>query len=237
MRDRGPGSVVRGSEDRRRRRSRGVAGLIAGLSILAVACASTRPARRVEAPTPARPAGNVEDGLASWYGEPYHGRPTASGPRYDMWAMTAAHRTLPFGTVVRVTNKDSGREADVTINDRGPFVAGRILDLSRAAAERLGAIGPGVIPVRLEVRRVGDGMLDEPCWEVQVGAFARPENAERARSNLQSKGYSAIFAPAGGGLTRVRATALHGRQRAIEGAAALARDYPGAVAVPCGGGW
>ena len=154
-----------------------------------------------------------------------------------MWAMTAAHRTLPFGTVVRVTNLDSQRQAEVTINDRGPFVAGRILDLSRRAAEALGAIGPGVIPVRLEVRRLGDGMPDEPCWEVQVGAFARQENAQRARANLEAKGLAVRFAPAGGGLTRVRATGLAGRHKALELAISLAAAYPGAVAVPCGGGW
>ncbi len=154
-----------------------------------------------------------------------------------MWAMTAAHRTLPFGTVVRVTNRDSGLRAEVTINDRGPFVAGRILDLSRAAAEALGAVGPGVIPVRLEVRRLGDGMPDEPCWEVQVGAFAHADNAERARAKLQGKGLAVRFAPAGGGLTRVRATGVAGRTKAFELAGALATDYPGAVAVPCGGGW
>ena len=236
MRDGGPVSGVRVPRDPRRRPIR-TAAVTLGLAVLAAACASTRRADQVEAPHPAPPAGNIEEGLASWYGEPYHGRPTASGPRYDMWAMTAAHRTLPFGTVVRVTNTESGRAAEVTINDRGPFVAGRILDLSRAAAEKLGAVGPGVIPVRLEVRRTGDGMPDEPCWEVQVGAFAHPENAERARANLVAKGYAAIFAPAGGGLTRVRATSLHGRAQALEVASRLGGEYPGAVAVPCGGGW
>jgi rare lipoprotein A (peptidoglycan hydrolase) len=215
----------------------------AALAALAAGCASTaRPSRRAPralahtAPATAK-LGAVEEGLASWYGEPYHGRPTASGPRYDMWAMTAAHRTLPFGTIVRVTNLDSRLQADVTINDRGPFVAGRILDLSRRAAETLGAIGPGVIPVRLEVRRLGDGMPDEPCWEVQVGAFARRENAERARANLEAMGLAVRFAPAGGGLTRVRATGLAGRPKALELALSLALSYRGAVAVPCGGGW
>jgi rare lipoprotein A len=215
----------------------------AALAVLAAGCASTaHPARRAPhavahtAPAAAK-LGAVEEGLASWYGEPYHGRPTASGSRYDMWAMTAAHRTLPFGTVVRVTNLDSQRQAEITINDRGPFVAGRILDLSRRAAEALGAIGPGVIPVRLEVRRLGDGMPDEPCWEVQVGAFARQENAQRARANLEARGLAVRFAPAGGGLTRVRATGLAGRHKALELAISLAAAYPGAVAVPCGGGW
>ena len=211
--------------------------MLAVLPILTMGCASSGRTPAVKSMSPSPAAGVGEEGLASWYGEPYHGRATASGPRYDMWAMTAAHRTLPFGTRVRVHNLDNGREAEVTINDRGPFVAGRILDLSRAAAEVLGAIGPGVIPVRLEVRSVGDGMPDEPCWEVQVGAFAREENAVRARATLEGKGFSVRFAPAGGGLTRVRATGFEGRKKALGIAQSLGVEYPGAVAVPCGGGW
>ncbi len=235
MSDRAPGTG-------RRAQGKLAAAAAICLVILSAGCASSRHPPHAQAPrasTPPAPAaqGAVEEGLASWYGEPYHGRPTASGPRYDLWQMTAAHRTLPFGTVVRVRNLDSGREADVTINDRGPFVQGRILDLSRAAAEKLGAVGPGVIPVRLEVRSVGDGMPDEPCWEVQVGAFAQVDNAERARSNLQAKGLAVRLAPAGGGLTRVRATGLAGRAKALAAAASLGAEYPGAVAVPCGGGW
>jgi rare lipoprotein A len=210
---------------------------MATLVVLAVGCASSAkqaPARSVQPP----PAGvTTEEGLASWYGEPYHGRATASGTRYDMWEMTAAHRTLPFGTRVHVVNLDNGRTADVTINDRGPFVAGRILDLSRAAAEALGAVGPGVIPVRLEVRTMGDGMPDEPCWEVQVGAFAREENASRAQRTLEGKGFTVRLAPAGGGLTRVRATGIEGKPKALRIASSLAAEFPGAVAVPCGGGW
>jgi rare lipoprotein A len=197
--------------------------------LVTAACASSKPARGPVA------SGYSEEGLASWYGEPYHGRPTASGPRYDMNEMTAAHRTLPFGTLVRVTNLDNGKRATVLINDRGPFVAGRIIDLSRAGAEALGSVGPGVVPVRLEVVRQGDGMLSAPCWEVQVGAFAKEENAERARANLEGKGFSVRLAPAGGGLTRVRATGVGNRQRALDATRRLAGEYPGAAAVPCGG--
>jgi len=230
------GSELRGPKNRPLA-GRAASTLIAGLVLLVAGCASTSaPQRGPVAPSP--PAGGVsEEGLASWYGEPYHGRATASGTRYDMWGMSAAHRTLPFGTRVHVRNLDNGQEADVTINDRGPFVAGRILDLSRAAAEALGAIGPGVIPVRVEVRQLGDGMPDEPCWEVQVGAFAREENAIRARATLEGKGFSVRFAPAGGGLTRVRATGIEGKPKALRAAQLLAADFPGAVAVPCGGGW
>ena len=137
-----------------------------------------------------RPAGGLdaEEGLASWYGEPYHGRPTASGPRYDMWAMTAAHRTLPFGTRRSRDNLDTTGAGRSHVNDRGPFVAGRVLDLSRAAAERLDAIGPGVIPVRLEIVRLGDGMPDEPCWEVQVGAFAQQRTPSAPGPTSRARG-------------------------------------------------
>ena len=101
-------------------------------------------------PTAGEP-GWVQEGIASYYAHKFHGRTTASGETYDMMAMTAAHRTLPFGTRVRVVNKDNGRSVVVRINDRGPFVAGRVIDLSRASAEELGMMGSGVAPVRLEV--------------------------------------------------------------------------------------
>lgn len=153
-----------------------------------------------------------------------------------MHDMTAAHRTLPFGTEVRVRHLRTGAEAIVTINDRGPFVEGRILDLSRAAAERLGAVADGVVPVRIEVKRVGDGMLDAPCWEVQVGAFGREENVSRARRTLEHAGHVVRVAPAGGGLTRVRVTGLPGREAAERTARGLAESFPGAVPVPCPGG-
>ena len=90
-------------------------------------------------------------GLASWYGKKFQGRLTANGERFDMRRLTAAHRTLPFGTRVRVTNLENGRMVIVRINDRGPFVAGRIIDLSFAAGKKIGIIGTGVAPVRLEI--------------------------------------------------------------------------------------
>jgi len=90
-------------------------------------------------------------GLASWYGHPHHGRATASGRTYNMYKLTAAHRTLPLGTRVRVTNLTNGRAVVVTITDRGPFVDSRIIDLSYAAAKHIRLIGPGTAPVRLEV--------------------------------------------------------------------------------------
>lgn len=89
--------------------------------------------------------------MASWYGNPYHGRATASGEIYDMEAMTAAHPTLPFGTRLRVENLDNNRSVTVTINDRGPFVKNRILDVSRKAARELRMLGPGTARVRITV--------------------------------------------------------------------------------------
>ena len=90
-------------------------------------------------------------GLASWYGDAHHGRRTANGEVFDQEALTAAHPSLPFGTMVRVTNLRNGRTVEVRVNDRGPVIAGRIIDLSRAAARAIGSVGRGVVPVRLEV--------------------------------------------------------------------------------------
>lgn len=93
----------------------------------------------------------MQTGRASWYGQPHHGRFTANGERFDMHALTAAHPTLPFGTRLRVVNLYNDREVEVRVNDRGPWVRGRILDLSYAAARALGAVEAGIIPVRLIV--------------------------------------------------------------------------------------
>lgn len=117
---------------------RGLLGVLVALGLHGCVSASTP---RVAAQT----------GRASWYGGPHHGRMTASGERFDMHALTAAHPTLPFGTRLRVVNLDNDREVEVRVNDRGPAVSGRIIDLSYAAARALGAIGRGVIPVRLTV--------------------------------------------------------------------------------------
>ncbi len=102
-------------------------------------------------PAPVTPAPVTMTGNASWYGEPHHGRLTASGEPFDMNALTAAHRSLPFGTRLRVVNLENDRAVEVRINDRGPGISGRVLDLSYAAARALGAVGGGVIPVRMTV--------------------------------------------------------------------------------------
>jgi len=100
---------------------------------------------------PAPPPGTVETGDASWYGERHQGRRTANGEAYDMYRLTAAHPALPLGTKVLVTNLQNGRSVEVRVNDRGPVVAGRIIDLSYAAARKLGAIAAGTIPVSVRV--------------------------------------------------------------------------------------
>lgn len=107
---------------------------------------------------PAEPTANLEpdaehlgEGIASWYGRNFAGRRTASGERFDPGDLTAAHRSLPFGSMVRVTHRDSGRSVVVRINDRGPFTRGRVIDVSEEAARRIGLIGPGHGPVELEL--------------------------------------------------------------------------------------
>ena len=116
------------------------------------ACAVACGVRRADVVDPA-PVRRTERGLASWYGKPFHGRVTASGERYDMHALTAAHRTLPFNTHVRVRRLDTGRTVRVRITDRGPFVEGRIIDLSFAAARELRMIEAGVVQVEVVVLR------------------------------------------------------------------------------------
>jgi len=109
------------------------------------------PPKPVTSVPPPQPTLVVITGRASWYGEAHHGLVTASGERYDMNALTAAHRSLPFGTRLRVVNLDNGGVVEVRVNDRAPIVPGRILDLSYAAAQALRAVGTGVIPVRISV--------------------------------------------------------------------------------------
>ncbi|MGB6942157.1 MAG: septal ring lytic transglycosylase RlpA family protein [Bryobacteraceae bacterium] len=163
---------------------------------------------------------NGETGLASWYGYPYHGRPAADGEIYDMEKLTAAHRTLPFGTWVRVVNLTNDKTVDVRIIDRGPFVEDRIIDLSHAAAVIIGLIGPGVARVRLDILSVPTIAANENWYGVQAGAFLDPGRAERLRASLERD-----FGPAhlvqradSPSLWRV----VVGRVPSVEAAAALA---------------
>ena len=154
----------------------------------------TRPGRTVESPaqtTPSQPdvegrPVSSETGLASWYGPPYHGRKGADGTVYDQNAMTAANLTLPLGTTVRVTNLATGQSAVVRITDRGPFVRGRIIDLSLAAAKAIGVYLPGVAKVRVDAFAPS---TPPPAgrWCVQVGAFSREKDAIKLKDQLSRR--------------------------------------------------
>jgi rare lipoprotein A len=130
--------------------------------------------------------GQTETGGASWYGHPYHGRRAANGEIYDMEKLTAAHRTLPFDTWLRVLNLDNSKTVEVRITDRGPFVEGRIIDLSHAAARAIDMLGPGTARVRLEVIRTPD-YVSPAVFAVQVGAFRDRDNAERLRAEMEAR--------------------------------------------------
>ena len=137
------------------------------------------------------PPGTVETGYASWYGDPYHGRRAANGEIYDKNRLTAAHRIMPFDTWVEVTNLENDRSVTVRITDRGPFVKGRIVDLSQEAARRIRMIGPGTALVRLEVLSP-DEMPPANLYAVQVGAFRDRAVAEQLRGSLQAR-YGGAF--------------------------------------------
>ncbi len=133
--------------------------------------------------------GYSERGVASWYGPNFHGKKTANGEQYDMYQMTAAHRILPMNTRLMVHNLDNGRTAEVRVNDRGPFVNNRVIDLSYAAADYLGVVGPGTARVYLETS-AGQRIQYVGPFFVQYGAFTVPENAQRLKSKLAARGYA-----------------------------------------------
>ena len=137
------------------------------------------------------PVGYTQTGEASWYGKDFHGRPTASGEPYDMWAHTAAHRTLAFNSRVRVTHLGTGASTVVRINDRGPFVKNRIIDLSLAAARDLGMDRTGTAQVRIQV--VGD----DGVYLLQLASFKDRANAETLRDRVRGVGYDAQLQQAG----------------------------------------
>lgn len=155
------------------------------MALALVGCAHKKHVR--VPPPPAVPqAGYTETGMASWYGHPYHGRAAADGEIYDMETLVAAHRTLPFDTWVRVVNLTNQKTVDVRIIDRGPFVDGRIIDLSHAAARAIDMLGPGVAQVRVEVIRAPESAA-APAFAVQVGAFRDRTNAERVRARMAGR--------------------------------------------------
>jgi rare lipoprotein A len=153
--------------------------------------------------------GDTFSGIASWYGNDFHGKSTSNGEAYDMYAMTAAHKTLPMNTVVRVTNTQNNSQVIVRINDRGPFVESRIIDLSYAAAEKIGVSKKGTAPIMLEVlgfepssmrtidmARLAKGPKESvlSSFFVQIGSFERFEGAMSTKQKYSSfNGYSAII--------------------------------------------
>ncbi|MGA7931106.1 MAG: septal ring lytic transglycosylase RlpA family protein [Candidatus Sulfotelmatobacter sp.] len=134
-------------------------------------------------PASAKPLA-TETGRASWYGPPYHNRRGSNGEVYNMHAMTAAHRTLPLGSIVRVTNLKTGHTALVRITDRGPFIPGRILDLSLAAARKLDVYLPGVAEVRVEVMQAPASLETGGKWAVQIGGFPDEQGATKLADHL-----------------------------------------------------
>jgi rare lipoprotein A len=158
-------------------------------------------------PLDAKPL-SVETGRASWYGAPFHNRRTSNGEVYDMNAMTAAHRTLPLGTIVRVTNVKTGSSAVVRITDRGPFIQGRILDLSFAAAKKCDVWGPGIATVRVEVLQTPTPLDSGGRWAVQIGGFGEEDAARDLADHLTRRYRTAkvlsFNSPAGDWWVRVR---------------------------------
>lgn len=185
-----------------------LAGWIVLIILLHAGCATNR----YEPPRPK----DVERGIASWYGKDFHGKPTASGEIYDMHGLSAAHRELPLGTVVDVTNLENDRHLRVTINDRGPFVRGRILDLSYGAAKELGMADAGLAKVEIRIVSVGEGRagpIRTSRYTVQVGAFRDKANAVATQRRLAGE-YPDVVLASAGGWHRVRVGRFRKRQEA-----------------------
>jgi rare lipoprotein A len=150
----------------------------------------------------------VEIGIASWYGPPYHNRIAANGEKYDMNQLTAAHRTLPLDSVVRVTNLATSHSTVVSITDRGPFIAGRIIDLSLAAAKAIDVWQPGTARVRLEVLKAPVPLDEGGRWCVQVGEIRKKKDAYKLRDKIARRyrkaSVSAFISPVGMWWIRIR---------------------------------
>jgi len=168
---------------------------------------TAREPENIEVPAGAKPIFE-ETGIASWYGAPYHSRRGSNGEVYDMNAMTAAHLTLPLGSIVRITNLKTGHSAVVRITDRGPFVVGRNVDLSLAAAKALDVYLPGTAQVRLEVLQAPAPLDTGGRWAVQIGSFtgqiAAAELAEHLQKRYQTAKVLKFVSPVGSWWVRVR---------------------------------
>ncbi len=177
----------------------------------------------------------VETGVASWYGPGFHGKTTSNGERYNQNAMTAAHKLLPFGTRLRVVNLENGRTTEVRVNDRGPFVDSRIIDLSRAAAKDLGMLGKGTARVRIvSLERSGEPSIFTPdgdmlgLFYVQIGSFRERPRAVNLADFMRTQGYGCRIARHDGNdLNFVQLGPYHSRSIAERTARSLSLTYRG----------
>ncbi len=192
-------------------------------------------------------SGFMQKGHASWYGPLFHGRKTSNGECYDMHSLTAAHKTLPMGTVLLVKNLDNGKNTLVRVNDRGPFADGRIIDLSYKAARALGVVGNGTAKVQLmalaegEVKNKGEAPtlyykdFEVGEFYVQIGSFAQKNNAEKLQKRFADVGHTAVIHQSltpGDILYRVRVYVGDTLQRAkIAKDSLLQRGYAGAFVI------
>jgi len=215
-------------------------GALVLMIMLAAGCARHSAARPPAPPSAPARIGSTETGIASWYGVPYHGRPSASGEIFDMEKLTAAHRALPFETWVEVTNLSNGKQVDVRITDRGPFVRGRIIDLSMAAARELDMVRTGTARVQLKViappvdqpaaiqppvNQPPVNALENPAaratgYAVQAGAFSDRARADAWRATLSYSDARVVERPGNPPLWRV----LVGHSLTLQAATALAAD-------------
>lgn len=179
--------------------------------------------------------GFQQRGVASWYGRKFHGRKTSNGETYDMYGLSAAHKTLPMGVYVKVTHQGNGRQVTVRVNDRGPFVAGRIIDLSYGAAQQLGIVESGTAQVHIQalgyphqdhgqVTYMGPSSYDAGSFAVQIGAFSTAQNAYQLADKMKRDYGKALVTTAmvnGHQLYRVRV----GNYQSLESAESVAMDF------------
>jgi len=218
---------LRGFPLQRSRRNRWVALLFVIGMVVSSCVGPSRPVKKKPVqPVPGRRgSAYVERGIASWYGEGFHGNPTASGEIYNMYDLTAAHRTLPLGTSVMVTNLENHRSVRVRINDRGPFLKGRIIDLSYAAAKAIDMAEKGT--ARVEVVAAGvskDHKRQAPVYAVQIGSFSKRENAERLLHEVRAffeGAYMTVLETTQGSYYRVRVGRFPRREMAYQAAEKL----------------
>ena len=159
------------------------------ICLIVISCTAKRDTGSYRYDDPKSVDGYTQTGIASWYGDKEHRNKTASGERFNRYAYTAAHKSLPFGTVVRITSLENGRDVVVKINDRGPFIRGRIIDLSYASARSIDLIRTGTAKVKVEVISSPSARNDDyfkPIYTVQVGSFSSKINASTVKNDLDT---------------------------------------------------